>query len=138
MELFMHTSSASHSQVSAAHAFFCGTRPAFSLNPQGFKFADWELRLRSRSLISASGHEVGLTKSEFALLLALLKRPRQIMSREQIMDMTQAEDTVFDRAIDVQMLRLRRKIETSSRTPTLLKTKRGAGYFLDADVQVLR
>ena len=97
-----------------------------------------ELRLRTRSLISAAGHEVGLTKSEFALLLALLKRPKQIMSREQIMDMTQAEDTVFDRAIDVQMLRLRRKVETSGRSPTLLKTKRGAGYFLDADVQVLR
>jgi membrane carboxypeptidase/penicillin-binding protein PbpC len=85
------------------------------LSPQGFKFADWELRLRSRSLISAAGHEVGLTKSEFALLLALLKRPRQIMSREQIMDLTQAEDDVFDRAIDVQMLRLRRKVEASSR-----------------------
>ncbi len=53
------------------------------------------------------------------------------------MDMTQAEDEIFDRAIDVQMLRLRRKVEPSNRTPTLLKTKRGAGYFLDADVQVL-
>lgn len=134
----MHTSSASHSQASAAQAFFSCARPAFILSPQGFKFADWELRLRSRSLISAAGHEVGLTKSEFALLLALLKRPRQIMSREQIMDLTQAEDDVFDRAIDVQMLRLRRKVEASSRAPTLLKTKRGAGYFLDADVQVLR
>jgi len=134
----MHTSSASHSQASAAQAFFSCARPAFTLSPQGFKFADWELRLRSRSLISAAGHEVGLTKSEFALLLALLKRPRQIMSREQIMDLTQAEDDVFDPAIDVQMLRLRRKVEASSRAPTLLKTKRGAGYFLDADVQVLR
>ncbi|EED65187.1 winged helix-turn-helix domain-containing protein [Comamonas testosteroni] len=134
----MHTSSASHLPVSAAQAFFSCARPAFSLNPQGFRFAGWELRLRTRSLISATGHEVGLTKSEFALLLALLKRPKQIMSREQIMDMTQAEDTVFDRAIDVQMLRLRRKVETSGRSPTLLKTKRGAGYFLDADVQVLR
>ncbi|NIF83080.1 transcriptional regulator [Comamonas sp. Tr-654] len=134
----MHTSSASHLPVSAAQAFFSYARPAFSLNPQGFRFAGWELRLRTRSLISAAGHEVGLTKSEFALLLALLKRPKQIMSREQIMDMTQAEDTVFDRAIDVQMLRLRRKVETSGRSPTLLKTKRGAGYFLDADVQVLR
>ncbi len=134
----MHTSSASHLPVSAAQAFFSCARPAFSLNPQGFRFAGWELRLRTRSMISAAGHEVGLTKSEFALLLALLKRPKQIMSREQIMDMTQAEDTVFDRAIDVQMLRLRRKVETSGRSPTLLKTKRGAGYFLDADVQVLR
>ena len=134
----MHTSSASHSQASAAQAFFSCARPAFTLSPQGFKFADWELRRRARRRISAAGHEGGVTKSALARLLALLKRPRQIMSREQIMDLTQAEDDVFDRAIDVQMLRLRRKVEASSRAPTLLKTKRGAGYFLDADVQVLR
>ena len=133
----MHTSSASHSHTSAAQAFFASARSAFHLGPQGFRFAHWELRLRSRRLISDTGYEVGLTKTEFSLLLALLKRPKQIMSREQIMDMTQAEDDVFDRAIDVQMLRLRRKIEISSHAPTLLKTKRGAGYFLDADVQVL-
>lgn len=134
----MHTSSAHRSHTSAAQAFFPSARSAFNPSPLGFKFADWELRLRSRSLISNAGHEVVLTKTEFALLLALLKSPKKIMSREQIMDMTQAQDDVFDRAIDVQMLRLRRKIEASSRTPTLLKTKRGAGYFLDADVQVLR
>lgn len=134
----MHTSSAHRSHTSAAQAFFPLARSAFNPGPLGFKFADWELRLRSRSLISNAGHEVVLTKTEFSLLLAFLKCPRQIMSREQIMDMTQAQDDVFDRAIDVQMLRLRRKIEASSRAPTLLKTKRGAGYFLDADVQVLR
>lgn len=133
----MQTSSTSHSHTSAAQAFFTSSRSAFNLGPQGFRFAHWELRLRSRSLISDAGQEVGLTKTEFSLLLAMLKCPKQIMSREQIMDMTQAEDDVFDRAIDVQMLRLRRKIEASSRTPTLLKTKRGAGYFLDADVQLL-
>lgn len=55
----MHTSSASHLPVSAAQAFFSCARPAFSLNPQGFRFAGWELRLRTRSLISAAGHEVG-------------------------------------------------------------------------------
>lgn len=133
----MHTSSVTVSRNTAATGFFSSTRCAFNRGPQGFKFANWELRLRSRSLISDAGDEVNLTKTEFSLLLALLKCPKQIMSREQIMDMTQAEDEVFDRAIDVQMLRLRRKIETSARTPTLLKTKRGLGYFLDADVQVL-
>ena len=133
----MHTASATHARYTPPTGFFASARSAFNLCPQGFKFADWELRLRSRSLISDAGQEVGLTKTEFALLLVLLKRPRQIMSREQIMDMTQAEDEVFDRAIDVQMLRLRRKVEPSNRAPTLLKTKRGAGYFLDADVQVL-
>ena len=85
----MHTSSASHSQASAAQAFFSCARPAFTLSPQGFKFADWELRLRSRSLISAAGHEVGLTKSEFALLLALLiavyrMANRKVASRDRM------------------------------------------------------
>ena len=133
----MYAASTQQFQKSSTANFFTTARSAFSMGPQGFRFAGWELRLRSRSLISDAGHEVGLTKTEFALLLALLKCPRQIMSREQIMDMTQAEDEVFDRAIDVQMLRLRRKVEPSNRAPMLLKTKRGAGYFLDADVQVL-
>ncbi len=132
----MQTTSIGHSAF-ASQAFYTSARSAFNLGPQGFRFAHWELRLRSRSLISDAGHEVGLTKTELSLLLALLKFPKQIMSREQIMDMMNAQDDVFDRAIDVQMLRLRRKIETSNRAPTLLKTKRGAGYFLDADVQVL-
>lgn len=126
-----------HTQSSSVTSMFANARSAFSLGPKGFRFAGWELRLRSRSLINFEGKEVGLTKTECALLQALLHRPRQIMSREQIMDMTQAESDVFDRAIDVQMLRLRRKIEASSHAPALLKTKRGAGYFLDADVQVL-
>lgn len=132
----MQTTSIGHSAF-ASQAFYTSARTAFNLGPQDFRFAHWELRLRSRSLISDAGHEVGLTKTELSLLLALLKFPKQIMSREQIMDMMNAQDDVFDRAIDVQMLRLRRKIETSNRAPTLLKTKRGAGYFLDADVQVL-
>ena len=132
----MQTTSIGHSAF-ASQAFYTSARSAFNLGPQGFRFAHWELRLRSRSLISDAGHEVGLTKTELSLLLALLKFPKQIMSREQIMDMMNAQDDVFDRAIDVQMLRLRRKIEESNRAPTLLKTKRGAGYFLDADVQVL-
>ena len=133
----MYHASAQHFQQPSTTNFFTAARSAFSLAPQGFRFAGWELRLRSRSLINFEGKEVGLTKTECALLQALLHRPRQIMSREQIMDMTQAESDVFDRAIDVQMLRLRRKIEASSHAPALLKTKRGAGYFLDADVQVL-
>lgn len=132
----MQTTSIGHSAF-ASQVFYTSARSAFNLGPQGFRFAHWELRLRSRSLISDAGHEVGLTKTELSLLLALLKFPKQIMSREQIMDMMNAQDDVFDRAIDVQMLRLRRKIEASNRAPTLLKTKRGAGYFLDADVQVL-
>ena len=133
----MFKSAASQSLNSATNAFFASARSAFNLAPQGFKFAGWELQLRTRSLASPAGQKVSLTKTECALLLALLKRPRQIMSREEIMDLTQAVDEVFDRAVDVQILRLRRKVESSNSAPALLKTKRGAGYFLDADVQIL-
>ena len=133
----MFKSAASHSLSSATSAFFSSARTAFNLAPQGFKFANWELQLRSRSLTNSTGQKVSLTKTECALLLALLKRPRQIMSREEIMDMTETEDEVYDRAVDVQILRLRRKVEGGNSAPALLKTKRGAGYFLDADVQIL-
>ncbi|MDR2298783.1 MAG: winged helix-turn-helix domain-containing protein [Comamonas sp.] len=132
----MHTTQ-HFQQAPALPSFFTVTSSAFSLGPRGFRFAGWELRLRSRRLISPEGKEVSLTKTECTLLQVLLHRPRQIMSREQIMDMAQTETSVFDRAVDVQMLRLRRKVETSGNAPALLKTKRGAGYFLDADVQVL-
>ena len=133
----MHTTQ-HFQQAPTPPRFFPVTSSAFSLGPQGFRFAGWELRLRSRRLISPEGKEVSLTKTECALLQVLLHCPRQIMSREQIMDMTHTEANVFDRAVDVQMLRLRRKVEACGNAPALLRTKRGAGYFLDADVQVLR
>lgn len=130
-----------HSTALAAQgiksAFFTAPRNPFTQGPKGFRFASWVLHLRSRSLKGNQGQEVSLTKTEFALLLALLKKPQQVMSREQIMDMIQAEDEIFDRAIDVQILRLRRKIEAPTQAPSLLKTKRGQGYFLDAEVQLL-
>ena len=117
----MFKSAASHSLSSATNAFFNSARTAFNLAPQGFKFANWELQLRSRSLTNSTGQKVSLTKTECALLLALLKRPRQIMSREEIMDMTETEDEVYDRAVDVQILRLRRKVEGSNSAPALLR-----------------
>lgn len=107
------------------------------LPAKGFKFADWELYTRSRKLRRSDGQEVGLTKTEYTLLLILLEHPGKIMSRDSIMDMTQTEDKIYDRAIDVQILRLRRKIEGRKGAPTLLKTKRSAGYFLDTEVQLL-
>ncbi|MEG0200575.1 MAG: winged helix-turn-helix domain-containing protein [Comamonas sp.] len=119
----LHSSSAHHGE--SGHA------------AKGFRFAGWELHTRSRKLRSCDGQEVGLTKTEYALLLILLKHPRKIMSRDSIMDMTQAEDKTYDRAIDVQILRLRRKIESRKGAPVLLKTKRSAGYFLDTEVQPL-
>lgn len=107
-------------------------------HPRAYRFRGWELNLRTRYLQATNGYTVRLTKTEFGLLLAFLKQPRQILSRDAILDLTKAFADIYDRAIDVQILRLRRKIEFRPDHPALLKTVRGAGYVFDAEnVQVL-
>ena len=100
-----------------------------------FHFAGWQLDTGRRRLIANDGREVPLTAGDFALLLAFLKAPRQILSREQLLAASRLhEDEVFDRSIDVQILRLRRKLETNPSAPELITTERGAGYMLTAEV----
>ena len=101
--------------------------------PRGYRFLGWELNLDSRKLLTPQGSTVQLTKTEFGLLLAFLRQPRQVLSRERILDLTRAFADIYDRAIDVQILRLRRKIEFRPERPALLKTVRGAGYVFEAD-----
>ena len=105
---------------------------------QAFRFGEWELDLRSRRLTSNDGERVDLTHAEFALLAAFLGAPERILSREQLLELSRGNDeNVFDRSIDVQILRLRRKIETDPSRPKLIRTERGAGYFFDAQVEVV-
>jgi two-component system, OmpR family, response regulator len=102
-----------------------------------YRFAGWELNLRTRRLTSPTGTSVGLTIGEFSLLSAFLRSPQQVLSREQLLTATHLHDEeVFDRSIDVQILRLRRKLEIDPSAPELIKTERGAGYVFDAPVQV--
>jgi DNA-binding response OmpR family regulator len=102
---------------------------------RAYRFAGWELRMGTRRLISPEGNAVQLSSGEFSLLAAFLKSPRQILSRDQLLEATRLYDDVYDRSIDVQILRLRRKIEADPAEPTLIKTERGAGYYFDADVE---
>jgi two-component system, OmpR family, response regulator len=103
-----------------------------------YRFAGWELSLRTRRLTSPTGASVELTVGELSLLIAFLRSPRQVLSREQLLTATHLEDgQVFDRSIDVQILRLRRKLEIDPTAPELIKTERGVGYVFDAPVQVL-
>lgn len=103
---------------------------------RSYRFNDWKLSLRLRRLTSNTGEEIKLTAGEFNLLVAFLKSPRQILSREQLLAASRVHDEeVFDRSIDVLILRLRRKLETDPSRPGLIKTERGAGYFFDADVE---
>jgi DNA-binding response OmpR family regulator len=99
-------------------------------------FADWRFDLTAQRLRSPEGREVDLTKAEFALLAAFVRRPQEVLSREQLLELTRGEgEEVFDRSVDVLILRLRRKIEANPREPRLIRTERGAGYVLDAKVR---
>ncbi len=102
-----------------------------------YRFASWELNLRTRRLISPTGTSVALTIGEFSLLSAFLRSPQQVLSREQLLAATHLHDEeVYDRSIDVQILRLRRKLETDPSAPELIKTERGMGYVFAVPVQV--
>jgi len=104
---------------------------------RAYRFAGWELRMGTRRLISPEGNAVALSSGEFSLLAAFLRSPRQILSRDQLLEATRLYDDVYDRSIDVQILRLRRKIEADPAEPKLIRTERGAGYFFDADVETV-
>jgi two-component system, OmpR family, response regulator len=100
------------------------------------QFANWELDMTAQRLRSADGREVDLTKAEYGLLAAFVKRPQRVLTRDQLLDLTRADGAeVFDRSIDVLILRLRRKIETNPKEPRIIKTERGAGYVFDAKVR---
>jgi two-component system, OmpR family, response regulator len=104
--------------------------------PGRYAFAGWELSMRSRRLRSPQGESIPLTNAEFSLLAAFVQRPSRVLSREQLLDFSRVHsDEVFDRAIDVQVLRLRRKIEADPQNPQIIKTERGAGYIFAPQVE---
>ena len=99
-----------------------------------YRFSGWALSTGTRRLTSPTDARIELTNGEYALLVTFLKSPKRILSRDQLLESSRLHDDVYDRSIDVQILRLRRKIEASPNEPKLIKTERGAGYFFDADV----
>jgi two-component system, OmpR family, response regulator len=105
--------------------------------PNAYRFAGWTLNLNTRRLSAADASTVPLTNSEFNLLVTFLGSPGRIITREKLLESTRAFDDIYDRAIDVQILRLRRKIEIDPKKPTLLRTERGAGYIFDTDIEHL-
>jgi two-component system, OmpR family, response regulator len=101
-----------------------------------FAFAGWTLDARQRQLTSPRGTLIDLTSGEFDLLLVFAERPQRILSRDQLIDLARGRDaTSFDRSIDVQVSRLRRKIEPDGKTPELIKTVRGSGYLFTPAVE---
>jgi len=99
-------------------------------------FAGFRLSTRTRVLLDAGGAEVALTSGEHDLLCVLLDHPNRVLSRDQLMGYMHGRDAgPYDRAIDVQIGRLRRKIEQDPAHPQLIKSVRGAGYLFTAQVQ---
>jgi two-component system OmpR family response regulator len=100
-----------------------------------FRFSGWQLDRRSRQLTDPSGAPVALTKGEYAMLLAFLEAPQRPLSREQLLQATRVHEDVFDRSIDVQILRLRRKLERDPSAPRVIQTERGVGYVFAVAVE---
>lgn len=101
-----------------------------------FNFADWTLDTQTRQLQSPDGVVVDLSGAEYKILRALLEHPNRVMSRDQLLEFTQGrEASPFDRAIDVQIGRLRRKLGDDPREPRLIKTVRSEGYVLSVAVE---
>jgi DNA-binding response OmpR family regulator len=100
-----------------------------------FRFGGWELNRKTRQLIDPAGAPVALTKGEYALLLAFLDAPQRPLSREHLLQATRVHEDIFDRSIDVQILRLRRKLEPNPSAPRLIRTERGVGYVFTVTVE---
>ena len=102
---------------------------------ENLQFSGWVIDRQRRELFSPDGEPVDLSTGEFNLLLAFAERPNRILSRDQLLDIVyNREANLFDRSIDVQIGRLRRKIEADPKRPALIKTVRGAGYMLTCAV----
>jgi two-component system OmpR family response regulator len=106
---------------------------------RAYRFEGWELNVRLHRLVSPTGERIEISRGEFSLLCALLSAPQRILSRDQLLDLSRLHSTeVYDRSIDVQILRLRRKLEADPAHPAFIKTERGVGYYFDAPVKLIR
>jgi len=100
------------------------------------RFAGWVLEPTRRRLLNPEGAEVPLTGGEYELLMVLVERPNRVLTRDMLMDLLRGRQAgPFDRAIDVAVSRLRRKLEDDGRNPQVIKTVRGGGYVLSATVE---
>jgi two-component system, OmpR family, response regulator len=103
-----------------------------------YEFEGWRLDPLKRKLTDPEGTVVPISSAEFRLLVAFLTHPRQVLDRDRLLDMVQGREAhLFDRAVDNQVSRLRRKMEEDSRDPRLIQTVWGGGYRLAADVRRL-
>ncbi|MDD9877178.1 MAG: response regulator transcription factor [Magnetovibrio sp.] len=113
-----------------------GTAPARPAASGAYRFEGWTLDVLARALTGPGGDPVGLSSGEFGLLKAFAEHPNEVLSRDQLLDFTHGDDTpAFDRSVDVQIARLRKKIEADAQKPNLIKTVRNAGYIFAVKVE---
>jgi two-component system OmpR family response regulator len=109
--------------------------------PEGiraYRFDGWELNLNTRRLTAPDGNVTVLSKGEFSLLVVLLGAPHRILTRDQLLDLSRLHnDEVYNRAVDLQIMRLRRKIEADSSKPKYILTERGNGYVFSVNVETV-
>ena len=102
-----------------------------------FRFGSWRLDVAKRELEAADGTIVSLSTGEFELLKALVEHPQMVLSRDQLLDLSRGRSAVvFDRSIDIQVSRLRRKLDDDAKRPTIIKTIWGGGYLFSPDVAI--
>ncbi|MDM0015235.1 response regulator [Variovorax sp. J22P168] len=105
---------------------------------RAYRFAGWELNLMTRRLRAPEGQRVALSNGEFNLLLAMCEAPERVLTRDQLLDLSRLHGAeVYVRSVDVQVMRLRRKIEADPSEPRFILTERGAGYLFNAKVSAL-
>lgn len=114
------------------------TLPERDNTRRAFRFSGWKLNLRTRRLVSPGGIAVELSNGEFSLLNALCRAPQRVLTRDQLLSMSRLHEAeVYDRSVDVQIRRLRIKIEADPAKPALIITERGAGYRLASEIETL-
>jgi len=106
---------------------------------RAYRFAGFELNVRLRRLTAPQNKNVPLTNNEFNLLAAFLASPQRVLSRDQLLGLSRLHnDEVYDRSIDVQVARLRRKIQPAQGATEIIRTERGAGYVFVAPIEIVR
>ena len=105
---------------------------------RAYRFEGWELNLNTRRLTTPDGQPVELSNGEFSLLVVFLGAPQRILSRNQLIEMSRLHnDDVYNRSVDTQVMRLRRKLEIDPAKPRYIQTERGGGYVFAAPVETV-
>ncbi|TNH08261.1 response regulator [Testudinibacter sp. TR-2022] len=124
--------------VARAKAAIRRTLTSITMTPhkkRGFSFNHWFLDTENHKLFSPTKQEIELTQGEYTLLHALVSHSQKILSRQKLLELTHSESLeIFDRTIDVLIMRLRKKIEPNAKSPMYIQTVRGVGYIFSCSI----